>query len=104
WPSEPPPSRLALLRALAAPPPPYVGEEIFYRSLPPDFGGKWPRERGKRARTMGVLRRMTWRDNLPAVRGKLLRDEPIGPFTWLRVGGPADVLFLPADVEDLAAF
>ena len=24
---------------------------------------------------------------LPDVRGKLLRDEPLGPFTWFRVGG-----------------
>jgi UDP-N-acetylmuramate dehydrogenase len=47
---------------------------------------------------------MTWRDALPAVRGKLLRDEPLAPFTWLRVGGPADVLFLPEDEADLAAF
>jgi UDP-N-acetylmuramate dehydrogenase len=47
---------------------------------------------------------VTWRDHLPAVRGKLLFDEPLAPFTWFRVGGPADVLFLPADEEDLAAF
>jgi UDP-N-acetylmuramate dehydrogenase len=47
---------------------------------------------------------VTWRDQLPDVRGKLLRDEPLGPFTWLRVGGPADVLFLPADIEDLGDF
>ncbi len=47
---------------------------------------------------------MTWRDRLPAVRGRLLRDEPLAPFTWLRVGGPAEVLFLPADAEDLSAF
>ncbi|MES2897394.1 MAG: UDP-N-acetylmuramate dehydrogenase [Pseudomonadota bacterium] len=47
---------------------------------------------------------MSWRDTLPAVRGKLLRDEPLGPFTWFRVGGPAEVLFLPADHVDLAAF
>lgn len=45
-----------------------------------------------------------WRDALPAVRGKLLRDEPLAPFTWFRVGGPAEVLFLPADADDLAAF
>lgn len=43
-----------------------------------------------------------WRDNLPAVRGKLLRDEPLAPFTWFRVGGPADLLFIPADQDDLA--
>jgi len=47
---------------------------------------------------------MSWRDHLPSVRGKLLLDEPLGPFTWLRVGGPAEVLFLPADHMDLAAF
>ena len=47
---------------------------------------------------------MTWRDHLPPVRGKLLIDEPLAPFTWFRVGGPADVLFLPADAADLSAF
>jgi UDP-N-acetylmuramate dehydrogenase len=43
-------------------------------------------------------------DRLPDVRGRLLRDEPLGPFTWFRVGGPADVIFLPADEDDLADF
>ena len=47
---------------------------------------------------------MTWRDTLPAVRGKLLRDEPLAPFTWFRVGGAAEALFIPADPEDLADF
>lgn len=47
---------------------------------------------------------MSWRDNLPTVRGKLLADEPLAPFTWFRVGGPADVLFLPQDEDDLADF
>jgi UDP-N-acetylmuramate dehydrogenase len=47
---------------------------------------------------------MTWSDRLPAVRGRLLKDEPLGPFTWFRVGGPADVLFLPEDEADLAGF
>jgi UDP-N-acetylmuramate dehydrogenase len=45
-----------------------------------------------------------WRDALPQVRGRIVRDEPLAPFTWLRVGGPADVLFLPADEDDLAVF
>ena len=45
-----------------------------------------------------------WRDALPAVRGKLLRDEPLGPFTWFRVGGAAELLFLPADADDLRDF
>ena len=47
---------------------------------------------------------MSWKDHLPAVRGKLLRDEPLAPFTWFRVGGPAEVLFLPADSDDLRDF
>jgi UDP-N-acetylmuramate dehydrogenase len=45
-----------------------------------------------------------WRDGLPEVRGRLVRDELLAPFTWLRVGGPADVLFLPRDEQDLADF
>jgi UDP-N-acetylmuramate dehydrogenase len=47
---------------------------------------------------------MSWRDQLPPVRGRLLFDEPLGPFTWFRVGGPADVVFLPQDEDDLAQF
>lgn len=42
--------------------------------------------------------------NLPEVRGQLLRDEPLGPFTWFQVGGPAEALFLPKDEADLADF
>jgi UDP-N-acetylmuramate dehydrogenase len=49
------------------------------------------------------VRAVSWRRSLPAVRGRLLFDEPLAPFTWLRVGGPAEALFLPADEEDLAA-
>ena len=45
-----------------------------------------------------------WRDALPPLRGRLLRDEALAPFTWLRVGGRADLIFLPADLEDLAQF
>ena len=47
---------------------------------------------------------MAWKDSLPPVRGKLVRDEPLGPYTWFRVGGAADVLFIPADADDLADF
>ncbi len=45
-----------------------------------------------------------WRDSLPPVRGRLQLDAPLAPYTWLRVGGPADVLFLPSDAADLASF
>jgi UDP-N-acetylmuramate dehydrogenase len=47
---------------------------------------------------------MSWRDRLPAVRGRILFDEPLGPFTWFRVGGPAEAVFLPKDADDLAQF
>lgn len=42
--------------------------------------------------------------NLPAPRGPLTPHRPLADLTWLRVGGPADWLFQPADEEDLAAF
>jgi UDP-N-acetylmuramate dehydrogenase len=47
---------------------------------------------------------MSWRDKLPAVRGRLLFNEALASFTWLRVGGPADVIFMPADEDDLSGF
>jgi UDP-N-acetylmuramate dehydrogenase len=40
----------------------------------------------------------------PPVRGTLLRGKPLAPFTWFRVGGPADLFFMPEDEADLAAF
>lgn len=47
---------------------------------------------------------MSWTDNLPTVRGKLLLNEQLAPYTWFRVGGAADALFIPADEDDLIAF
>ena len=46
-----------------------------------------------------------WRDALTqrAPRGRLLRDHPLAPYSWFRVGGPADLFFQPADEEDLLA-
>ena len=41
---------------------------------------------------------------LPPVRGRLTANAPIGPMTWFRVGGPAEALFRPADLDDLAGF
>ncbi|MEJ0063065.1 MAG: UDP-N-acetylmuramate dehydrogenase [Alphaproteobacteria bacterium] len=49
-------------------------------------------------RDEGILHR------LPPVRGKLEAAAPLSPQTWFRVGGPAEILFKPADEEDLAAF
>ena len=41
---------------------------------------------------------------LPTPRGALTPDRPLADLTWLRVGGPADWLFQPADEADLASF
>ena len=38
------------------------------------------------------------------VQGELLRDEPMSRHTSLRVGGPADLYFVPASLEDLQLF
>ena len=43
-------------------------------------------------------------DRLSKPRGRLVADAPLGPQTWFRTGGPAEVLFRPADVEDLSSF
>jgi UDP-N-acetylmuramate dehydrogenase len=43
-------------------------------------------------------------DRLPRPRGRLAADAPLGPQTWFATGGPAEVLFRPADALDLAAF
>ncbi len=43
-------------------------------------------------------------DRLPRPRGRLTVDAPLGPQTWFRAGGNAEVLFRPADTQDLAAF
>jgi UDP-N-acetylmuramate dehydrogenase len=42
--------------------------------------------------------------SLSQLRGRLLSNEPLAPLTWFRVGGPAQVLFMPEDEEDLAYF
>ena len=41
---------------------------------------------------------------LPQTRGNLIPNRALDGLTWLRVGGPADWLFQPADVGDLADF
>lgn len=47
---------------------------------------------------------MSLLDRLPDVRGSLRADVPLAPFTWLRVGGAAEALFIPKDEADLAHF
>ncbi|MBE0702848.1 MAG: FAD-binding protein, partial [Afipia sp.] len=41
---------------------------------------------------------------MPQLRGRVLANELLGPLTWFRVGGPAQILFTPADEDDLAYF
>lgn len=40
----------------------------------------------------------------PGLRGQIQLKANLAPYTWFRVGGPADLFFLPADVEDLRLF
>jgi UDP-N-acetylmuramate dehydrogenase len=41
---------------------------------------------------------------LPKLRGRLLPNQPLKDFTWFRVGGPAQLLFMPEDEADLSYF
>jgi len=41
---------------------------------------------------------------MPELRGRLLANQALGEFTWFRVGGPAQVFFIPEDENDLAYF
>jgi UDP-N-acetylmuramate dehydrogenase len=41
---------------------------------------------------------------LPKLRGRLMPNQPLAELTWFRVGGPAQVLFMPEDEADLAYF
>lgn len=43
-------------------------------------------------------------DRLSGLRGRIIPDAGMDQITWFRVGGPADLLFQPADESDLAAF
>lgn len=41
---------------------------------------------------------------LPSVRGKYFKDVDLSKYTWFQVGGKAEILFKPADLEDLQFF
>jgi UDP-N-acetylmuramate dehydrogenase len=43
-------------------------------------------------------------ERLPRVRGRLTENAPLAGVTWFRVGGDAEIMFRPADVDDLASF
>ncbi|MBT5659698.1 MAG: FAD-binding protein, partial [Rhodospirillaceae bacterium] len=40
-------------------------------------------------------------DRLPASRGRMIENAPMGPSTWFRTGGVAEIMFRPADLDDL---
>ena len=54
--------------------------------------------------TMTRSRAMPLLERLPKVRGRLTENAPLSGVTWFRVGGPAEIMFRPADREDLAHF
>ncbi len=64
----------------------------------PDIGGS-PRSRGEEGALAALLANI-----IPGLRGTLEPDAPMAPLSWFRTGGTAEVLFTPADVDDLAAF
>jgi len=43
----------------------------------------------------------TLKRKMPALRGRLLANQPLADLTWFRVGGPAQVLFMPENEDDL---
>ena len=53
---------------------------------------------------MAADHRASLLDRLPPVRGRLTAGAPLAGVTWFRVGGPAEVMFRPADRDDLLEF
>src|SRR6266481_1510256 len=44
------------------------------------------------------------RARMPRLRGRLIAHQPLAQLTWFRVGGSAQVLFMPEDEQDLSYF
>src|SRR5215217_721739 len=42
------------------------------------------------------------KSKMPQLRGRLMANQSLAELTWFRVGGPAQVLFMPEDEDDLA--
>jgi len=43
-------------------------------------------------------------EDIDSIKGKIIRSEPMKKHTSLKVGGPAELFFKPADIEDLSIF
>jgi UDP-N-acetylmuramate dehydrogenase len=44
------------------------------------------------------------KNNMPTLRGRLIANQSLAELTWFRVGGPAQLLFMPEDETDLCYF
>lgn len=44
------------------------------------------------------------KNNMPTLRGRLIANQSLAELTWFRVGGPAQLLFMPEDEDDLSYF
>src|SRR6476620_10453374 len=44
------------------------------------------------------------KSRMPNLRGRMMANQPLAELTWFRVGGPAQVLFMPEDESDLGYF
>src|SRR6202023_1939595 len=64
--------------------------------------GGLARHRGRRARMSFPDIVADLKAKMPALRGRLLANQTLAELTWFRVGGPAQVLFMPEDEQDLA--
>jgi UDP-N-acetylmuramate dehydrogenase len=53
---------------------------------------------------MAAAHPLTLAERLPPLRGRLSAEAPLAQLTWFRVGGPAELLFRPADLDDLLLF
>src|SRR2546421_6584645 len=76
----------------------------------PWHDGRRDRHNGRRAR-FGACMAMTFPDlvpdlkaRMPSLRGRLMPNQSLAELTWFRVGGPAQVLFMPEDEADLCYF
>ena len=58
----------------------------------------------RRPRVDGAKLLASLGDRLDGIRGKIVPDADMSKITWFRTGGPAEILFQPADEDDLAAF
>jgi len=71
--------------------------------------GRWRDDRGQYARCARVAMMSPdlvaeLKGRMPTLRGRLMANQSLAELTWFRVGGPAQVLFMPEDEADLADF